>query len=127
MVICCHFHCRSAFTLEPPSICRNIRAISIEGRNVNISWERPASTGRDDFYYSVEYSDGDSVGSNPVVSQDRVVTYQPEPRGDCLPCPPNTNTTVENATICPCIPGYFRTPLEGPEVACTRKSNTVWL
>ena len=94
MVICCHFHCRSAFTLEPPSICRNIRAISIEGRNVNISWERPASTGRDDFYYSVEYSDGDSVGSNPVVSQDRVVRYSV---GGLTPATEYTITvTVEN-------------------------------
>ena len=56
-----------------------------------------------------------------------VGTYQPELRGDCLPCPLNTNTSVENATICPCIPGYFRAPLEGPEVACTRESIIQWM
>lgn len=49
-------------------------------------------------------------------------TYRPEPKGDCLPCPLNTNISVENATICPCLPGFFRTSLEGPESDCTRES-----
>lgn len=31
--------------------------------------------GRDDFYYTVEYSDGDTVGFDTVVNQHRVVHY----------------------------------------------------
>ena len=51
-------------------------------------------------------------------------TYQPESQGDCLPCPLNTNTSVENAIICPCLSGYFRAAFEGPQVDCTRESYT---
>ena len=47
----------------------------MDEKSVSVSWERPTISGRDDFYYIVEYSDGDSTGSNPVVSLDRVVQY----------------------------------------------------
>ena len=47
----------------------------MEEQTVSISWSKPDDTGRDDFYYTVEYSDGKSVGSVPVVSQERVVQY----------------------------------------------------
>ena len=48
-------------------------------------------------------------------------TYRSESRM-CLPCPPNTILRVDNATICPCLSGYFRSALDGPEDGCTRKS-----
>ena len=44
-------------------------------KNISISWEIPANTGRDDFYYTVEYTDGESVESDTVFSQNRVVQY----------------------------------------------------
>ena len=47
-------------------------------------------------------------------------TYHSESRM-CLPCPPNTILSVDNATICPCLSGYFRTILDGPEDGCTRE------
>ena len=46
---------------ESPSACRNIRATSMKEINISISWEIPATTGRDDFYYTVEYTDGESI------------------------------------------------------------------
>ena len=60
---------------EPPSECRNIMAISVKEKSINISWEIPINTGRNDFYYNVEYSDGDSVESNLLFSQNTVVLY----------------------------------------------------
>lgn len=60
---------------EPPSECRDIRAISTKDRSIDISWEIPTNTGRDDFYYIVEYTDGESSESNLVFSQSRVVQY----------------------------------------------------
>ena len=43
---------------------------------------------------------------------------------DCLPCPDNSQrASNEDASICPCLPGYFRAIGEGPEFACTRRSN----
>ena len=50
-------------------------AISVKEQSINISWEIPRNTGRDDFYYNVKYSDGDSIESNSVFSQDMVVQY----------------------------------------------------
>ena len=34
----------------------------ITGSTVTVQWDRPTITGRDDFYYRVEYSDPDNVG-----------------------------------------------------------------
>lgn len=63
-------------------------------RYVNISWERPSITGRDDFYYNLEYSDGENFGSHPVVSHERVVHYL---LGGLTPATDYTITvTVEN-------------------------------
>ena len=66
----------------------------MEEQTVNISWSKPDDTGRDDFYYVVEYSDGESVGSVPVVSEERVVQYS---IGGLRPATDYTFTvTVEN-------------------------------
>ena len=40
-------------------------------------------------------------------------TYSEGGDSSCQPC----NTTAE----CPCVPGYYRAPDEGPSVACTRE------
>ena len=37
-------------------------------------WERPVVTGRSDFYYILEYSDGENEESNQVINQDQVVS-----------------------------------------------------
>ena len=41
---------------------------------MNVQWERPDFTGRDDFYYVLQYTDGESVGSNQVINQSQVVS-----------------------------------------------------
>ena len=60
---------------EPPSECRDIKVITVTEKSINISWEIPTNTGRDDFYYILEYTDGENTESNPVFSQNRVVQY----------------------------------------------------
>ena len=61
-------------TVGPPSVCRNIKTKFAGDRFLDVQWERPAITGRDDFYYVLEYSDGESVGSNLVINQSQVVS-----------------------------------------------------
>ena len=41
----------------------------------------------------------------------------------CQPCPANTNLLLSggNATICPCLDGFFRTTYEGPSDKCSCK------
>ena len=39
-----------------------------------MQWERPENTGRDDYYYTLQYTDGESVGSNQVVNRSQVVS-----------------------------------------------------
>ncbi len=41
----------------PPGPVRNLRSTTISNNSVILSWTRPEVTGRDDFYYSIEYSD----------------------------------------------------------------------
>lgn len=57
----------------PPGVCRNIRIDSMNDGIINISWMRSTEIGRDDFYYTVEYSDGESTGSHPLRSDVLVV------------------------------------------------------
>ena len=40
----------------------------------------------------------------------------------CIPCAANTNLILLNeATVCPCLPGYFRALDDDPGVSCSRK------
>ena len=61
-------------TLGPPSACRNIKSTFIGAQSLNVEWERPEVTGRDNYYYVLQYTDGESVGSNQVINQSQVVS-----------------------------------------------------
>ncbi|XP_028650767.1 ephrin type-B receptor 3-like isoform X1 [Erpetoichthys calabaricus] len=39
--------------------------------------------------------------------------------GLCIPCPPNSRTTSNAATICSCRSGYYRADSDQPEMACS--------
>ena len=41
---------------------------------MTVEWERPQTIGRDDFYYILGYTDGESVGSNQVINKSQVVS-----------------------------------------------------
>ena len=41
---------------------------------MSVKWDKPLITGRDDYYYILEYTDGESVGSNQVINQSQVVS-----------------------------------------------------
>ena len=43
---------------------------------MSVEWDKPLITGRDDYYYILEYTDGESVGSNQVINLSRVVSQQ---------------------------------------------------
>ena len=47
----------SIINTAPPGLVRNLRTTTITSTSVSLSWTRPEVTGRDDFYYSIEYSD----------------------------------------------------------------------
>ena len=51
-----------------------MKLTSVGAHSVNVEWERPHFTGRDDFYYVLQYTDGESVGSNQVINQSQVVS-----------------------------------------------------
>ena len=57
-------------------------------------------------YFSVMYSTL-SLSACPLG------TYSEGGDSSCQPC----NSNAE----CPCVPGYYRAPGEGPSVACTRE------
>ena len=50
---------RAAYVINtaPPGPVRNVHTTTITCTSVSLSWTRPEVTGRDDFYYSIEYSD----------------------------------------------------------------------
>ena len=52
----CHVITSCHYT-APTGPVRNLRTTTITSTNVSLSWTRPEVTGRDDFYYSIEYSD----------------------------------------------------------------------
>ena len=45
----------------PPNACRNIHVRQRGSRNITLSWTKPTSTGRNDFYYLIDVSDGDTL------------------------------------------------------------------
>ena len=51
----------------PPSACHNLRANLIADRRIDLSWERPTFTGRDDFYYILEWFLQTSPTVEPVI------------------------------------------------------------
>ncbi len=53
----------SLVTTAPPGPPLILEVTTITATNVTLSWTRPEVTGRDDFYYSIEYSDPDNTGS----------------------------------------------------------------
>ena len=53
----------SLVNTAPPGPVRNLHTTTITSTSVSLSWTRPEVTGRDDFYYSIEYSDPDDTGS----------------------------------------------------------------
>ena len=52
--------------IAPPSGCRNIQAIQITATEITLRWKKPVNTGRDDFYYQMEYSDGQNTGEHSL-------------------------------------------------------------
>ena len=67
-------HYNESSLLGPPGACQNIKTTFIGERSLTIQWERPAFIGRDDFYYLLEYSEGESTESLQVVNKDQVVS-----------------------------------------------------
>ncbi len=50
--------------IGPPSACRNllVNTARTQANTIAITWERPFTTGRDDFYYNILYTDPDFPG-----------------------------------------------------------------
>lgn len=59
-----------------------------------LKWKRPIKTGRNDFYYEIEYSDGDTTGKHTISNQ---MEYVAEVLSNLRPDTMYTFTvTVEN-------------------------------
>lgn len=52
----------------PPSGCLNIGLINKTDRQVTLRWTRPKVTGRDDFYYTISYGNGEMTGEHTLRS-----------------------------------------------------------
>ena len=50
----------------PPSARRNIQVIQRTANHITLRWKRPIDIGRNDFYYVIEYSDGDTTGEHSI-------------------------------------------------------------
>ena len=47
----------------PPSACRNLAVSDSSTHNkITVTWNRPSTTGRDDFYYNIYYSSSEDEG-----------------------------------------------------------------
>ena len=55
--------------IAPPSSCRNIQAIQRTATQITLRWKKPINVGRDDFYYEIEYSDGETTGEHALESK----------------------------------------------------------
>ena len=69
--------------IGPPSVARNFHTLESRTRanTITVMWERPLITGRDDYFYNIQYSNPDIPGSfvqhnsNPLVTTSPVVRY----------------------------------------------------
>lgn len=52
----------------PPTSCLNIGLLDKSDKQVSLRWSRPRLTGRGDFYYTIAYSDGETVGEHSLKS-----------------------------------------------------------
>ena len=67
----------------PPSAAQNFQVLQSRTRanSITVMWERPLITGRDDYFYNIQYSNPDNPGSfvqhnsNPLVTTSPVVRY----------------------------------------------------
>ena len=57
---------------EPPSSPIDLTATTITGTTITITWNQPATTGRNDFFYRVFQSDPDQPGSF-ILTRDNLV------------------------------------------------------
>ena len=60
-------------TAAPPSACRNIQAIQRTATQITLRWKKPVTAGRNDFYYQIEYSDGETTGQHSLESSEDYV------------------------------------------------------
>ena len=55
--------CHMMFSpVEPPGPVLSLQAITTND-SVTVTWEKPSVLGRDDFYYTIQYSDPDKTGT----------------------------------------------------------------
>ena len=61
----------SLLNAAPPSACRNIQTLQRTDTQVTLDlrWKKPVFIGRNDFYYVIEYSDGETTGNHVVVNK----------------------------------------------------------
>ena len=63
----------------PPTACLNLHVFEPKTRanSITVRWDRPLITGRDDYYYTVHYSDPDNHTSFLQHNQDHLVKRGP--------------------------------------------------
>ena len=57
----------------PPTTITNLIVTGTTSTTITVRWNRPAITGRSDYYYIVEYSDPDEVGEEYIQDNSRLV------------------------------------------------------
>ena len=70
----------SFYCTEPPSACENIQVTARTATSINVTWSRPATTGRSDLFYTVLRTDptsGEYIAvNNHLVDSEGEVTYE---------------------------------------------------
>ena len=66
--------------LEPPSECTDLQVLSTTDTTITVSWSRPETIGRSDYFYMVSHSDPSNLGELITVEEELVdsgstVTY----------------------------------------------------
>ena len=58
-----------SFMTAPPSACHNIQLLQRTDTQIMLRWAKPVNTGRNDYYYQIEYSDGETTGQHSLTSR----------------------------------------------------------
>lgn len=53
----------------PPTSCRNIQVKEKQDKSLTLVWTKPVDTGRNDFYYQIKYSDGETTAYHSLVNR----------------------------------------------------------
>ena len=91
----------TAYFKGPPSAARNFQVLEPRTRanTITVMWERPLITGREDYYYNIQYSNPDNPGSFIQHNSNPLITTSPVVRYSVSGLQPQTRYTIELSVL----------------------------